>query len=108
MTTNENGCRTKTEWGNWTPRMLLSAELPKKILERLRTADDYATRMAQDFGHDNTVVSRILRLLWDLDMVEKTKRTNAQYYGITESGRMFLKKRKDLEALLESAISDSE
>ena len=81
----------------------------EKVYRTLCYLDDhgegYAKQIAEEEGFYQGDISQVLNLLADSDLVEKSRRTRAQYYTLTEKGEEFLKCLDGINAYREMAKS---
>lgn len=78
---------------------LLESKAARKIIQNLSQKENYASELSDKLDIDRTYCSELLNGLTRLDLIEKARRTQKQYYSITAKGKRYLEKLERAEEL---------
>jgi len=76
---------------------LVDSTLFDKILQTLLEEQKYAGQISTELESSAASISNYLKQAREQSLVERGKRTKAQYYKITEKGRNFLKEKNTMK-----------
>jgi predicted transcriptional regulator len=87
--------------GKYTAENLWKSDLAINVLKEIKTSEEgsYSTRIADNLNKEQSSVSRLISALEERNIVEKGKRTKAQYYEVTDKGSEFLELMQEKESI---------
>lgn len=94
---------TPRSLGAYKAQTLANSEIAIQILNELKEGESYSKPIAEELDTTQTTISSYLKGLRDHGLIERTERTKAQYYGITEKGEQFLKKKREKDEIIREA-----